>query len=327
MYHYHVDIPGHAAVVVFFVLSGYVIASATLNRPGMTAKRFVIARLSRLYSVVVPALLLTAILLLVERVLFPESHYPFGPFRFIFTAFFLQSIWSLRLSPTINDPFWSLSYEFWYYVLFGILVFTRSWKWKAALVVLCCLIVGPNILLLLPIWALGVGIYKLRGKFSLSPHWSAFGFIVALGTTVALVFTLPDYPYKVGEYPFYFSAAFLTDSLIGLAVSARILFFEQASAAIQFPMLLEKSVRWLANHSFSLYLFHFPLLLFIRTLNIFDPFVWWQGTLEIGLILTIIFTLSEFTESKRPALQKWITLLWDKATVRFQRSPGVEPNV
>jgi peptidoglycan/LPS O-acetylase OafA/YrhL len=327
MYHSTFGIPGHTAVVVFFVLSGYVIANATLNRPDMNAKRFIIMRLSRLHSVVVPALLLTAILLLVDRALFPETHYPFAPLRFIFTALFLQSIWSFDLSPTTNSPFWSLSYEFWYYVLFGILIFARSWKWKLALVVLCGLIAGANILLLLPIWAVGVGVYKLRGKLAIPAKWSVLGFLLAFGTLAGFVFILPECPYKIGQNQLLFSAAFLTDYLDGITIGAMILFFEQASAAIQFPLLAEKSLRWLANHSFSLYLFHFPLLLFIRALGLFKPFIWWQAALEVGLILAIIFTLSEFTESKRPLLQKWITQLWDKAAVQITGRPSIQPSV
>src|SRR5262249_22080521 len=51
----------HSAVVVFFVLSGYVIAWSTLSR-GRDARRYASARLARLYSVVIPALVLTGVL-------------------------------------------------------------------------------------------------------------------------------------------------------------------------------------------------------------------------------------------------------------------------
>ena len=67
LYHGGFPLAGHVAVIVFFVLSGYVIAYSTLSRPGMSAKRYTVARLSRLYSVVGPALLLTAAFLLCER--------------------------------------------------------------------------------------------------------------------------------------------------------------------------------------------------------------------------------------------------------------------
>jgi peptidoglycan/LPS O-acetylase OafA/YrhL len=54
-----------------------------------------------------------------------------------------------------NVPYWSLCYEFWYYVLFAVLTFTRGRK----RLLWCCavaLLIGPKILLLAPVWATGV---------------------------------------------------------------------------------------------------------------------------------------------------------------------------
>ena len=48
---------GHSAVVIFFVLSGYLIAATV--RAGDTAIDYAIKRASRVYSVAVPAVLLT----------------------------------------------------------------------------------------------------------------------------------------------------------------------------------------------------------------------------------------------------------------------------
>ncbi|HSY60942.1 MAG TPA: acyltransferase family protein, partial [Cytophaga sp.] len=49
---------GHPAVVVFFVISGFVIAYTTSNK-SKGYKQYSIDRISRLYSVIVPALLIT----------------------------------------------------------------------------------------------------------------------------------------------------------------------------------------------------------------------------------------------------------------------------
>src|SRR5690349_12335860 len=48
---------GHQAVIVFFVLSGYVISNVADTRE-TDARRFLIARLARLWSVLVPAAIL-----------------------------------------------------------------------------------------------------------------------------------------------------------------------------------------------------------------------------------------------------------------------------
>jgi len=58
------------AVVVFFVLSGFVIAHATHGRR-TSAADYCIGRAARIYSVVLPALLLTAVLDFVGNRLFP----------------------------------------------------------------------------------------------------------------------------------------------------------------------------------------------------------------------------------------------------------------
>ena len=50
---------GHLAVIVFFVLSGYLI-SHSAHRNGMTLRRFALDRSVRLYAVIIPSLLLTA---------------------------------------------------------------------------------------------------------------------------------------------------------------------------------------------------------------------------------------------------------------------------
>src|SRR6516164_6699219 len=52
---------GHKLVMVFFVLSGYLIAF-TVDKKNKGSERYLIDRVSRLYSVVIPALIVTFIL-------------------------------------------------------------------------------------------------------------------------------------------------------------------------------------------------------------------------------------------------------------------------
>jgi len=58
---FHLDYSSQTAVTVFFVLSGYVIAHVLATREG-TPLEYCASRFARLYSVVVPALILTALL-------------------------------------------------------------------------------------------------------------------------------------------------------------------------------------------------------------------------------------------------------------------------
>jgi hypothetical protein len=68
------------------------------------------------------------------------------------------------------------------------------------------------------------------------------------------------------------------------------------------------------------------LILFVRSLNIFNPYIWWQAVLEIGLILAVIVVLSEFTESKRGILQRWIGRVWDGDIGRRGRREAPQSN-
>ena len=52
---------GHTAVLVFFVLSGFVIASVTATRE-RSLEDYALSRLARLYSVMLPAFIITALL-------------------------------------------------------------------------------------------------------------------------------------------------------------------------------------------------------------------------------------------------------------------------
>ena len=113
---------GHEAVVVFFVMSGFVIAYVAKTREN-SCEQYVAARLGRLYSVVVPSILFTAIIDTVGRHI-DSSWYHTIPndhliLRLAINFFFMQQVWNFTVIPLSNGPFWSLSFEFWYYVIFG----------------------------------------------------------------------------------------------------------------------------------------------------------------------------------------------------------------
>ena len=104
-------------MVVFFVLSGYVITGTLGDR--RSARDYAVKRAARIYSVVVPALLLTyAIDLLILQMNLPvgvpdyELRRPllYGAFSLLFAGDF----WHLVVPSFSNVPLWSLNYEVWY---------------------------------------------------------------------------------------------------------------------------------------------------------------------------------------------------------------------
>lgn len=313
---------GHDAVVVFFVLSGYVIAYSTLSK-GRGAKSYVLARLSRLYSVVVPALVLTAALLIVGRQINPVFHDElsrgYEGVRFALSSVFLQEAWSHSSSPPNNAPLWSLGYEFWYYAIFGAAVFLTSKRSRTVVILILCAIVGYKVLLLMPIWLLGVALYRYSDRIPLSPGVAKVGFVASLAAFFSIALFVPDLPVHHGFAPLYYSGAFITDFASGLCLAATIACFDQAFGNSTPPVRFEKGVRWIADHTFSLYLYHFPLVVAATACIGFDhSSVWQTGLVVIGILL-IILILSTFTESKRRAWHQAFAWLWDRWAPRFRR--------
>lgn len=129
---------GHQAVMVFFVLSGFFVGGAVL-RAGHAFQwtSYLIARLSRLWTVLLPALVFTVLIDSVITEFFPEvltgayrdrwnsgptswrEGYSLSGVTFLGNLFFLQTI-AVPVFGT-NGPLWSLANEFWYYIAFPVL--------------------------------------------------------------------------------------------------------------------------------------------------------------------------------------------------------------
>ncbi len=246
----------HSAVIIFFVLSGYVIAFSTLTKePNL--KSYVSARLSRLYSVVLPALVLTFLLQKVGSAVNPGFYAGlsrgFEGFRCILAACFLQNIWNFSASPATNAPFWSLSYEFWYYVFFAVAVFVRPRRARFYVLMALSLLVGPNILLLMPCWLLGAGLFFSRARLSSVISKPRIVFPISLVAVVMAGGFLRPFPYDLSNKRYLFSGAFLTDWTMALAVACAIASFDGLFLPGP-PERLGFWIRYLADHTFSLYL-------------------------------------------------------------------------
>ena len=116
--------PGHDAVVVFFVLSGYVISHASETKD-TTLWRYVLSRTSRILCVTIPALLLGAVVAVYVGTPAADIAIPS-----LLNAVFLGQSWTLNVGPPENAPYWSLCYEVWYYAIFGAAFYlTGSRRW------------------------------------------------------------------------------------------------------------------------------------------------------------------------------------------------------
>jgi peptidoglycan/LPS O-acetylase OafA/YrhL len=292
---------GHHAVTVFFVLSGFFIAYSTLGKV-TDARAYALARLSRLYSVVVPALILTIILQFVGTMIIPTVYTDYvrkwETVRYALTITFLHEVWQLNAYPGANPPFWSLSYEFWYYCIFGIMVFIRPVGIKILTLCFVCALVGVKILALLPVWGLGVIAYFCR-QAAAGKNASMTIFFVSAALYICTVVYLPNWPWELLRPPLQFSNAFLTDWVSGFFLACSIWSFDCAFGNLSLPQFVRVGVKWAAGHTFSLYLYHFPLLLFVSAVLPFNSYSPWAVSLVAVLVIACVLVLSEYTEMKR----------------------------
>ena len=162
---------GHTAVMIFFVLSGYVISYIASTREKAPVDYWA-SRLSRFYSIAIPAVLLTPLLDLAGQAMAPQF-YPVGRttddlwwLRILTSLTYLNEIWSLSIQSFSNVPYWSLCYEMWYYTLFAIATFMKGTK-RAVLLTVTALFLGPKIMILAPIWVLGVVLHRWDRLYAL----------------------------------------------------------------------------------------------------------------------------------------------------------------
>lgn len=287
--------PGHEAVVVFFVLSGYVIAY-TGTRPGMGLSTYLQHRVARIVPVAYAALLLgVAIGLFMPKALAPEA--PLWS-TFANMTFIAQS-GLISVKAPLNAPFWSLNYEVWYYVIFAAWCFTPR-KWRIPATALALLLAGPKILALLPVWLFGVWLFRARPAMGLPA--ARLLFIATLAACVVLKWIdASDYLraqlYAAAPFAWRleYSTQFVYDLLLGVIVTAH---FAAAAALPGLGELLSRwrgAIRYLAGYTLSLYLFHMPLAeLFTQVLGITSPAVFYAA------LAACVWALAQFTECRVP---------------------------
>jgi len=265
---------GSDAVILFFVMSGCVIAYAA-DRDG-TAGRFAFNRLTRLLTVLLPALLLTLAFdsagFRADAAAYPAGFYQPHPVgEFLLRGLTFSNEWSVlgRMRLGTNGPLWSLSYEAAYYLLFGLAVFLSGAARMAALLTVC-LLAGIDILLLMPPWLMGVALWHWLRAGGATGMDRRLGWLLvvagplvyllcqvagvpeALAAATAQTLGVPDARMVLG-----FSDEFIWNALIGLFAVVHV-----AGIAILNPTRIGGgvAVRWLAGASFSVYVTHYPAL-------------------------------------------------------------------
>ncbi len=296
----------HDAVIVFFVLSGFVIAHA-VGRGETDVRTYIVNRAARIYSVAAPAIAISLGLTAAAQYFDPNfcawgcSRGPVWA-QFGTSMAFVNQVWGVYYFPGANGPFWSLGYEVPYYAAFGLAWFARGiWRTLAPLAVMAA--AGPDIAILFPVWFLGVGIYR-AGTFGLSQTagWALFLVSLSVWTSLAL-WTLTTDAWIL-DFPIAGLARerLPADYATALVFAANVVGFRVVGH--RFAALVRRveiPVRWLAARTFTLYLLHFPIM---KCLSAFLP---WgiettatRLTTFCGTLLAVAVAAQCFELNKQP---------------------------
>jgi peptidoglycan/LPS O-acetylase OafA/YrhL len=319
---------GVQAVDVFFVLSGFVIAHVCTTRERDAGVYFV-SRAARIYSVAIPALILTAAL---DYVGVRESPATYGgPFQAIAPGLIIRCIlfineqWNTHRFPGSNGPYWSLGFEVWYYVAFGAFIFTpRPWRWLVTAAVL--VFIGPKVALLFPLWLMGVALYHIcASPLTVKPLVGWFLFAPPL--VILAIYQLLPHPQM---QPFSNVSLNLNrlwtvgqDYLVGFLFCMHLVGFTIVSP--HFARWLGKrsrSIRWIAGATFSIYLIHLPIMHFLVAISSSPETSSWMVARLIIITTIACFAFAEAFERRKNTCRRLIVgglRLFDIPLLRLRR--------
>lgn len=308
---------GREAVIIFFVMSGYVIAYTT-EQKNHSLKEYTLARATRIYSVAIPIILLAFLIGALGVYFAPEKYADFyqlskAYFYIPFHLLFLGETFVFYEKPFLVVPYWSLSYEVWYYVIFASVYFLRG-KTRILVTSLLILFVGYRLVLLLPIWWAGVWLYHLNTKTWLKERLAIFLFLLSI--LLIVLFKMSEFPEQLRIYamaswpdslpPLGSAERFLSDYVYCILVMLN--FCCAGSLPTAWLSKHENIIRTYASYTFTLYLGHMLIIEpYYRSFYIQGSWLNFWNCLVLVTLLTV--ALGEITEKRRYILKNIIEKL------------------
>jgi peptidoglycan/LPS O-acetylase OafA/YrhL len=298
---------GFLGVDLFFVLSGFLLAqpflrAASKDSPWPAFWPYIARRAKR----VLPAFWVQLVLL--ALVAFAAGN-PVSVKAFFAVAFFMQHM--LGVAGQINSVYWTLPLEWWFYFLLPLLCLSFRYcpwwvflcaaiSWGVAYRLHCQTMLAEgnidgvfgygSIMHLnarIDQFSLGVVAAYAQLRIKVTSPWRARAAYVGVLLYFALVLNLyprgdlfvrADYPYLLGHYP-----------LVGLIMS--LLIFGCGGKNWLSQLLSLQPIAWLGQISYSLYLWHMPMLVLSKSALLTMPPLY--ATLIAVIASIVVATISE----------------------------------
>lgn len=270
------------AVVVFFVLSGFLVGGRALERIVQGTFRpvdYAVDRFVRIMLPLLPALALTAVTCLLVD----------GHFNVLHLLGNLVALQGMFVPPFGgNGPLWSLSYEVWFYVLVfavGLGATRKKFSFPAVFMVILCAVVFTSLdYVYLFCWLIGVLAYVQMPEIP-SRKMAAFAVMLCAYAVTAIQVQSDSASVSVEYLRHYFPTTAIARIILS---SGMAIIFQQAMLLKPQNAFMEKmdsAGTTLAAFSYTLYLTHFPLLQLMTFFGL-------KGARQINLQSITIFWLT-----------------------------------
>lgn len=295
---------GREAVVIFFIMSGYVIAyTSEVKHTGW--KDYLAARIARITSIAYPALALGFIVAALGVYFSPETYsYIYqldGAWKYIAAhSLFLGETSLMTEKPPLNAPYWSLSYEVWYYFLFAIVFYSKGFlRWL--LLIPTVMLMGIKLMILLPVWYAGVYLYSTKEKPKSNKYW--LGAIITISFLVLLKSLGAD-TYLRALIPSSWGLGSADRFLWDYIVTALILgfFYCVRSVDLSFLDKFSAGIRKYANYTFALYLTHNIVLKPFENYLGDEKATWMQILLIISVMIVLADIVMTIGDKLKPVI-------------------------
>ncbi len=324
-------------LMALIILSGFFITYDSLNliqrnNFQLPVKLFFFKRLTRLYPALIFSLLITVIVFLIithgclsctYHNVSPNIKFSFlnsaslPPKNYFSTLFFLQGIFIGKDAPVMNLPLWTLSYEFWYYILFVLIasIITRKHRKLGAcmfafIIIYMIAFNHLRFLLVAFIWLSGALIalaYRSNKLFSNEanqPIFLLFALLVII-CTVSYWVDGRNVFVPSGNVGYFIQTCLALILALIIAIIIRL--------NVSFKKTFCKKLATYSRSSYTLYVLHYPILL--MSFHFTWPHIQHWPTLAIALVI-VVYSLLIIYFSKKCA-----TVLENKALFRRALSP------
>lgn len=266
------------AVMVFFVLSGFLIGkSLTRNihqNNILNISSYLIDRFNRIYPPLIFSLIIVGVLYFIAPYCFVTNSLEFTASdqylarqsfeitlsSVLSSAFFLNGFIGETIS--VNGPLWSLSYEVWYYIIAALMLKSSKLGYAIATALLVIILgfLNTDFIVHSVIWFLGLLLCILHNNNifnqKLNKLFYFFGFT---GTLIfSYLFLATQYNLPTVNLTFLNNSSLILYKLsLGLLTTCFI--YSLLRGTKKFATLFKGA----SSYSYTLYIIHFPILLFI----------------------------------------------------------------